>query len=70
MSQNSSTKKVMRSRSRSQSRSPQRLEKVKTPKTESQLKKQLKKDTFNKEIDELYKQRRELKKLNETFTDF
>lgn len=61
------TKKVMRSRSRSQSRSPSRQLKQKPVKTETQLKKQMKKDFFNKEIDSLTKESRQLQKLSEKY---
>ena len=60
-------KKVMRSRSRSQSRSPARQIKQKPVKTEIQLKKQVKKELFNKEIDFLTKESRHLQKLTEKY---
>ena len=60
-------KKVNRSRSRSQSRSPARQLKQKPVKTETQLKKQVKKDYFNKEIDSLNKESRFLQKLTEKY---
>ena len=63
-----SNKKVMRSRSRSQSRSPMRQVKQKPALTENQMKKKLKKETFNLTIDELHKQRKHLKKLNDKYS--
>ena len=65
MSQN---KKVLRSRSRSQSRSPARQARVKPVKTETQVKKQIKKEFFNKEIDSLGKECRQLQKLSEKYS--
>lgn len=66
MSQNN--KKILHSRSRSQSRSPKRLAKKKTIKTESQLRKQEKKNQFNKEVDMLVKQKKYLMKLTEKYS--
>lgn len=60
-------KKIMRSRSRSQSRSPMRNVKQKPVKTESQLIKQEKKNNFNKEIDALIKHKHHLDKLTEKY---
>lgn len=62
-----SNKKVMRSRSRSQSRSPQRMVKAQPVLTQNQINKKLKKETFNKEIDDLYKQRKQLRKLSDKY---
>ncbi len=61
------TKKVMRSRSRSQSRSPAKQLRHKPVKTETQMKKQIKKDFFNKEIDLLNKESKHLQKLTERY---
>lgn len=63
----SQSKKLMRSRSRSQSRSPARQLKQKPVKTETQLKKQAKKDFFNKEIESLTKEAKQLQKLTERY---
>lgn len=60
-------KKIFRSRSRSQSRSPIKTIKKKSIKTESQMRKQEKKDFFNKEVETLVKQRRYLTKLTEKY---
>lgn len=70
MSQNKSEKKVMRSRSRSRSpsRSPNRTAaKGKPAKTENQLNKQKKKDGFNKEVDNLKRDYKNLRKLNDRY---
>jgi hypothetical protein len=65
MSQNN--KKILHSRSRSQSRSPKKLLKKKQLKTESQLRKQEKKNFYNKEVDTLAKQQKQLNKLTEKY---
>lgn len=63
----SQAKKIMRSRSRSTSRSPLKIVKKKPVKSESQMIKQEKKDTFNKEIDSLIKSKHHLDKLTEKY---
>lgn len=68
MSQVNSNKKVLRSRSRSQSRSPGRALKKKPVRTENQIKKLQKKDHFNGTIDTLYKNHKNLKKLQEKYS--
>lgn len=65
--QRGSTKKVLRSRSRSQSRSPVRQIKAKPVKSQNQLKKIEKRDNFNTQVDLLFKQHRNLVKLHERF---
>jgi hypothetical protein len=62
-----SNKKIQRSRSRSQSRSPLRLAKTKPAKTKNQLLKKQKKDDFNTTIDEVIKQHKQLIKLKEKY---
>lgn len=63
-----SNKKIQRSRSRSQSRSPSRLVKPKPIKTKNQLIKQQKKENYNKTIDDLLKQKKQLDKLKDKFS--
>jgi hypothetical protein len=65
MSQNN--KKILHSRSRSQSRSPKKLLKKKQLKTESQMRKQEKKNFYNREVDTLAKQQKYLNKLTEKY---
>jgi len=66
MSQNN--KKILHSRSRSQSRSPKRLSKKVAVKSDSQLRKQEKKTQYNKEVDNLVRQRKFLTKLTEKYS--
>jgi hypothetical protein len=63
-----SNKKIQRSRSRSQSRSPSRLVKPTPIKTKNQLIKIQKKENYNKTIEELIKQRKHLDKLKDKFS--
>lgn len=65
--QTGSVKKVMRARSRSQSRSPIRKIKQKQPKSSNQIIKLQKKENFNKEIDLVFKQQKQIKKLSNRF---
>jgi len=61
-------KKILRSRSRSQSRSPLKNLKKKSVKTNSQLIKQEKKNNYNREVESLVKQHKYITKLTDKYS--